>query len=86
MNPKKSPAANPDPILFLVSMLQERAFRFLSGELKRRGIPGVEPSHGATLRQLFLNGPLPMSRLARLIDRTKPTVTVLVNKLEKTAM
>ena len=82
----KSPekrAANPDSILFLVSRLQERAFRFIADELKKRGIQAVEPSHGAILRQLFTHGPIPMNRLAQLIDRTKPTVTVLVNKLEK---
>ncbi|MBU4316815.1 MAG: MarR family transcriptional regulator [Proteobacteria bacterium] len=83
MKTKNAQAANPDSILFLVSRLQERAFRFLTAELKKRGIEAVEPSHGAILRQLFVHGPLPMNRLAHLIDRTKPTVTVLVNKLEK---
>ena len=51
--------------------------------LSKRGIEGIEPSHGAILRQLSTYGPLSMSRLAELIDRTKPTVTVLVRKLSK---
>lgn len=82
MELKKPHKASPDAVLFFVSRLQERAFRFVSAELKKRGIDSVEPSHGAILRQLSLHGPLPMSRLAQLIDRTKPTMTVLVNKLE----
>ena len=75
--------ANPDHILFLVSRLQERAYRYLSRELEQRGIEGIEPSHGAILRQLSTHGSLSMSRLAELIGRTKPTVTVLVRKLVK---
>jgi DNA-binding MarR family transcriptional regulator len=75
--------AHPDHILFLVSRLQERAYRFIARELQKRGINGIEPSHGAILRQLSTYGPLSMSRLAELIDRTKPTVTVLVRKLVK---
>ena len=73
--------ADPEHILFLVSRLQERAYRFIARELRQRGIVGIEPSHGAILRQLFVRGPLSMSRLAESIDRTKPTVTVLVRKL-----
>jgi DNA-binding MarR family transcriptional regulator len=83
MEPQKTFSTNPDTILFLVSRLQERAFRFITAELKNLGIEGVEPSHGAILRQLSAYGPLPMSRLAQLIGKTKPTVTVLVNKMER---
>ena len=75
--------AHPDHILYLISRLQEQAFRFLSRELGQRGIQGIEPSHGAIIRQLEMHGSLSMSQLAKLIDRTKPTVTVLVRKLEK---
>ena len=83
MDTQKTFEPGPNAILFLVSRLQERAFRFITAELKNLGIEGIEPSHGAILRQLSIYGPLPMSRLATLIDRTKPTVTSLVNKLEK---
>lgn len=75
--------AHSDHILFLITRLQERAYRYLARELKRRGIEGIEPSHGAIIRQLSVHGSLSMSRLAALIDRTKPTVTVLVRKLVK---
>ena len=44
MKNKNTP--DPDAVLFLVSRLQERAFRFISSELKNRGIKGIEPSHG----------------------------------------
>ncbi len=75
--------AEPDHILFLLTRLQERSYRYLSRELEQRGIVGIEPSHGAIIRQLATHGSLSMTDLARLIDRTKPTVTVLVRKLEK---
>lgn len=75
--------AQTDHILFLLSRLQDCAYRFISIELHKRSIDGIEPSHGAILRQLAVYGPLPMNRIARLIDRTKPTVTTLVNKLAK---
>ncbi len=75
--------ADPDHVLFLTSRLQERANRFLIGELHKKGIYGLEPSHGVILRQLYIRGPLSMSRLAELADRTKPTITVLVRKLLK---
>ena len=80
MKNKNTP--DPDAVLFLVSRLQERAFRFISSELKNRGIKGIEPSHGVIIRQLSIHGPLSMSRLAQLIDRTKPTVSVLIKKME----
>lgn len=75
--------ANPDHILFLLSRLQEKASRHLTRELNSRGIEGIEPSHGAIIRQLSIHGSLSMSKLAELIDRTRPTLTVLVNKLVK---
>lgn len=80
---RRKNAPDPDAVLFLVSRLQERAFRFITAELINRGIKGIEPSHGAIIRQLSVHGPLPMSRLAKLIDRTKPTVTVLIKKMER---
>ena len=75
--------SNPDNILFLASLLRDRAYSYLTSELGKKGISGIEPSHGVILRSLFEKGPLPMTELARLTSRTKPTVTVLVNKLEK---
>ena len=74
---------HPDHILFLLSRLQAHAYRYLTRELEQRGITGIEPSHGAIIRQLSIHETLSMSELARLIDRTKPTLTVLVRKLEK---
>ena len=75
--------ARPEQFLFLASRLRDRAHSFIIAELKRLGFSGLEPSHGAILSRLYLEGPLNMSRLAELVDKTKPTVTVLVNKLEK---
>jgi DNA-binding MarR family transcriptional regulator len=72
-----------EQLLFLVSGLRDRAHRFIQAEFKQRGIKGVEPSHGAIVSQLYLHGPLPMSRLALLIGKRKATVTALVKKLMK---
>ena len=50
-------------------------------ELRNYGIEGIVPSHGHILALLFNDGPQIMQDLAKKIRRTKPTVTVLVNKL-----
>lgn len=70
-----------DHIPFLVSRLNDCAQRFLAAELRQAGIAGIEPAHGAILRLLHGHGPLSMGRLAALTGRTRPTVTVLVQKL-----
>lgn len=75
--------ANPNYVVFMTSVLQDKTHRYLADELKKRGISGIEPSHGIILRQLKLKGTLSMSALTTLTNRTKPTVTVLVEKLIK---
>ncbi|MGZ7442335.1 MarR family winged helix-turn-helix transcriptional regulator [Paenibacillus sp. TH7-28] len=52
-------------------------------ELERRGIEGIVPSHGDILARLYQEDGLSIKELAEKIHRTQPTVTVLVNKLEK---
>ena len=73
--------ANPNHIVFLIARLQESTHRFLTQALRKKGVEGIEPTHGVILRQLHLQGPLSMTDLARLTGRTKPTVTVLIRKL-----
>jgi len=46
-----------------------------------RQMEGLVTSHGDILVALFNHATLPMSELARIISREKPTVTVLVDKL-----
>ena len=70
-------------ILSLISKIHEKGNRFIIDELKNNGAEGLVPSHGDILVCLYKNGQMPMKDIADCIHRTKPTVTVLVDKLEK---
>lgn len=68
-------------IIALASRLTEKAHKLIVHELETRGIYGIVPSHGGILLQLFTGETYTMKELAENIHRTKPTVTVLVDKL-----
>jgi len=68
-------------IIALASRLTEKAHKLIIRELETRGINGIVPSHGGILLQLFSGETYTMKELAEKIHRTKPTVTVLVDKL-----
>ena len=70
-------------ILFLISKIHEKGNRFIIEELKNNGAEGLVPSHGDILACLYKNSKMTMKDIANCIHRTKPTVTVLVDKLEK---
>ena len=70
-------------MLSLVSKIYEKGNRFIIEELKNNGAEGLVPSHGDILVCLYKNGKMTMKDIANCIHRTKPTVTVLVDKLEK---
>ena len=70
-------------ILSLISKIHEKGNRFIIEELKNNGAEGLVPSHGDILFCLYKNGKMTMKDIANCIHRTKPTVTVLVDKLEK---
>ena len=70
-------------MLSLVSKIHEKGNRFIIEELKNNGAEGLVPSHGDILVCLYENGKMTMKDIANCIHRTKPTVTVLVDKLEK---
>jgi DNA-binding MarR family transcriptional regulator len=79
-------------IIALIGSLREKYGRFLERELTAHGIEGLVPSHGSILSVLFRSeAGLPMGDIARMIGRTKSTVTQLVERLvalgfvEKTA-
>ena len=57
--------------------------KWLTDELAAAGMAGVVPSHGDVLACLFRNGPTAMHELAAFSHRTRPTTTVLVDKLEQ---
>ncbi|WP_312884268.1 MarR family winged helix-turn-helix transcriptional regulator [Paenibacillus xylanilyticus] len=52
-------------------------------ELEQHDITGIVPSHGDILMFLYLEDSLSIKMVAERVHRTQPTVTVLVNKLEK---
>ena len=70
-------------MLSLVSKIHEKGNRFIVKELKNNGAEGLVPSHGDILVCLYKNSKMTMKDIANCIHRTKPTVTVLVDKLEK---
>lgn len=69
--------------LFLISKIKEKGNRFITEQLQQNGINGLVPSHGDILVVLYQYEKLTMKDIADKIHRTKPTVTVLVDKLEK---
>lgn len=69
--------------LSLVSKIQEKGNRFIIEELNSNGIKWLVPSHGDILQVLYVHEKLTMKEIANKIRRTKPTVTVLIDKLEK---
>ena len=70
-------------LLSLVSKIREYGNRFIIEELKRNGIDGLAPSHGDILVCLYEQNKMTMKDISDKIHRTRPTVTVLVDKLEK---
>jgi DNA-binding MarR family transcriptional regulator len=68
-------------VIALASRITEKSHRLIVRELEVRGIEGIVPSHGGILGNLFINEKYTMKDLAEKIHRTKPTVTVLIDKL-----
>lgn len=70
-------------LIALSSRLAEKANKFIIAELKKYELSDIAPSHGDILSLLFDGNAYEMGEIAKKIHRTKPTVTVLVEKLEK---
>ena len=69
--------------LSLISKIYEKGNRFIVEELNKNGIDSLSPSHGDILAVLYFCGKSTMKDISEKIHRTKPTVTILVDKLEK---
>lgn len=69
--------------LSIISRIKEGANRFIIEQLNQNGIEGFVPSHGDILVVLYKSDKITMKEIADKIHRTKATVTVLVDKLEK---
>lgn len=70
-------------LLSLISKIHEKGNRFIIDALKENGAEGLVPSHGDILACLYTNDKMTMKDIADKIHRTRPTVTVLIDKLEK---
>jgi DNA-binding MarR family transcriptional regulator len=70
-------------ILSLISKIHEKGNTFIIEALKKNGATGLVPSHGDILVCLYQQDKMTMKDIADKIHRTRPTVTVLVDKLEK---
>ena len=66
----------------LVARIHESSHKWLAKELASAGLRGLAPSHGDVLACLFWNGEASMRELADFAHRTRPTMTVLVDKME----
>ncbi len=70
-------------ILSLISKIHKKGNDYIVEQLKQNGADGLVPSHGDILIVLYKKDKMSMKDIAKEIHRTKPTVTVLVDKLEK---
>ena len=66
----------------LIARIHEAQHRWLVGELAAAGLNTLAPSHGDVLACLFARGRATMHELADFAHRTRPTMTVLVDKME----
>lgn len=65
----------------LISRIRDEANKLIMSELEKHDVTEIVPSHGGIFLALYRFERLTMKELSEAIHRTKPTVTVLVNKL-----
>ena len=70
----------------LVARIHEASHRWLARELAAAGLKSLAPSHGDVLAFLFAHGEATMHELADFAHRTRPTMTVLVDKMESAGL
>lgn len=74
-------AAQEKKIVGQISRLRDLSHGFLTEAMNADGIHGLVPSHGEILLALHLHTTLNMQSLAAMTQRSKPTVTILIDKL-----
>lgn len=67
----------------LIARIRDHINKQIVQELEKHNVTGIVPSHGDILMFLYREDVLSIKMLAERVHRTQPTVTVLVNKLEK---
>ena len=68
-------------IVFLAAQLRDYAYEHVASELKRLGLEGLAPSHGAILITLYREKALSLKELSVRINKKKSSTTELVDKL-----
>ena len=66
----------------LIARIHEAQQKWLTDELASAGLKDLAPSHGDVLAYLFAHNTATMAELADFAHRTRPTMTVLVDKME----
>ncbi len=64
-----------------IGKIREKANKFIVARLEEEGITGIVPSHGDIMAVLFKYEKCTMKEIGEMINRTKATITVLVDKL-----
>ncbi len=72
--------------LSLISRIREVGNSFILSKLKEIGYGELSPSHGDILVVLYKTDKITMKEISVQIHRTKATVSVLIDKLEKTGL
>lgn len=72
-----------DNIIALISAVRDRANKYVTEGMEKRGVRGLVPSHGTILYSLFTKSRLTMKEVADKTGKDKSTVTALVEKLMK---
>ncbi|WP_313960304.1 MarR family transcriptional regulator [Paenibacillus xylanexedens] len=67
----------------MIARIRDHVNKRIVHELEQHEVTGIVPSHGDVLMFLYREETLSIKMLAERVQRTQPTVTVLVNKLEK---
>ncbi|MEH7547583.1 MULTISPECIES: MarR family winged helix-turn-helix transcriptional regulator [Bacillaceae] len=67
----------------MVGKIRDAVNNVILSELGQHGVNGIAPSHGDILVCLYDKNGLSVKELAEKIHRTQPTVTVLIDKLQK---
>lgn len=67
----------------MIARIRDHVNKRIVHELEQHEVTEIVPSHGDVLMFLYREETLSIKMLAERVQRTQPTVTVLVNKLEK---
>jgi DNA-binding MarR family transcriptional regulator len=67
----------------MVGKIRDAVNNLILSELNKHGVNSIAPSHGDILVCLYEKNGLSVKDLVEKIHRTQPTVTVLIDKLQK---